>query len=77
MFLAKLRNRILISVGAALLFSEILFVFSGYVTRINWLGLAIALYILISVVFSYYLRYKMHKEIMQESDEEILDDILD
>jgi Ca2+/Na+ antiporter len=75
MFLSKLRNRILVSVGAALLLSEILFVFSGYVTRVNWFGLAIALYILISVAFIYYMRYKLEKETMQESDEEILDDI--
>ena len=74
MFLAKLRNRILLSVGAAFLISEIIFVFSGYVTRVNWFVLAIVFYFVISFIVSYYMRYLMHKEINQEADEEILDD---
>ncbi|MFT5820643.1 MAG: putative membrane protein YqjE [Crocinitomix sp.] len=77
MLLAKRKNRALISAAAALLFSELLFIMSDYRYRINWFVLGIIFYFVMTFGFSWYLRYKMHKEIMQESDEEILDDILD
>lgn len=75
MFLEKWRNRALISIVVGLLISELLFVFSGYIYRINGFILAIILYIVITFLFSWYLGYKMEKEIYQDADEEILDDI--
>lgn len=77
MILEKWKIRAGISIAVALLISELLFITSGYKFRMNWFVLAILLYLTITFGFSLYLRYRMHKEIMQESDEELLDNIED
>jgi hypothetical protein len=77
MVLAKWRNRALISLAAGYMVSEILYVSSNYNFRISGFGLGIFFYLAITLAFSVYLRYKMHKEIYKESDDELLDNLED